>query len=340
MPIHEPVLNPAFNITRASHIVLTVKDLDLSRDFYREVLGFHETVRDLDTVYLRGMEEGCHHSVVLRKADGAPRCDRIGMRMLTNEDLVRAFDFFSAEGIEVAWVERPYQGQTLHVTDPVGTQLEFCASMPVEPRQNHSYHLYRGGAAQRFDHYQIVCYDVQKAYDFYTKIGFRLTEYVCPGDADDRVWGVWLHRKGNPHDIVFTNGKGPRMHHFGMTVRGGDDLIRAADVAGSLGFGATVERGPGRHGMGGGALFLYFRDPDGHRIELFNAHYQTIDLEPPIRWTLRDPKRTDVWGMPALERWFFEATCFTGQEPQLPSINISPRTLEALIAEGVFRARF
>ena len=27
------------------------------------------------------------------------------------------------------------------------------------------------------------------------------------------------------------------------------------------------------------------RDPDGHRIELFNTHYQTMDIDDePVRW--------------------------------------------------------
>ena len=49
-------------------------------------------------------------------------------------------------------------------------------------------------------------------------------------------------------------------------------------------FAANVEFGPGRHGPGH-ALFVYLRDPDGHRIELFNTHYQVMDIEnEPVRW--------------------------------------------------------
>ena len=40
-----------------------------------------------------------------------------------------------------------------------------------------------------------------------------------------------------------------------------------------MGFAENIEYGPGRHGPGH-ALFVYMRDPDGHRIELFNTHYQ------------------------------------------------------------------
>ena len=51
----------------------------------------------------------------------------------------------------------------------------------------------------------------------YSRLGFRLTEYTAK-DGTDELWGVWLQRKGNPHDVVFSNGRGPRLHHFAYTV--------------------------------------------------------------------------------------------------------------------------
>lgn len=92
--------------------------------------------------------------------------------------------------------------------------------------------------------------------------------------------------KDNTHDLVFTNGRGPRLHHFAFTVPDVNALMRAADVAGDLGFGDEIDRGPGRHGISN-AVFLYLRDPDQHRVELFTSHYQFIDLEDePMRWDL------------------------------------------------------
>ena len=46
-----------------------------------------------------------------------------------------------------------------------------------------------------------------------------------------------------------------------------------------------VEFGPARHFSPGLARFLYLRDPDGHRVELFPSHYHTIDMEDePVEW--------------------------------------------------------
>ena len=87
---------------------------------------------------------------------------------------------------------------------------------------------------------------VHKACSFYMAAGFRLSEYIAP--ASDEIIGVFLQRKGNPHDIVFFKEAGPRLHHVAFTAPETYNILHACDVAGTLGYGAGVERGPGRHG--------------------------------------------------------------------------------------------
>ena len=69
-----------FNFTRASHVVLQVKDLALSRAFYVDTLGFVVSDETANTIYLRGLEEACHHSLVLEKADQAS-CRFVGLKV-------------------------------------------------------------------------------------------------------------------------------------------------------------------------------------------------------------------------------------------------------------------
>ena len=69
--IPNPNYNPPFNITRASHLVLTVRDLEASLAFYGELIGLVVSERTADTLYLRGLEEACHHSLVLQRSAGA-----------------------------------------------------------------------------------------------------------------------------------------------------------------------------------------------------------------------------------------------------------------------------
>jgi catechol 2,3-dioxygenase len=326
-----PSLPPPFNITRASHVVLTARDLEATKAFYCDVLGFILTDQSRDTLYLRGIEERSHHSVVFRRTSEAPACDRIGFRTLTDDDLHRAAAHFSAHGRDARWVEVPHQGRTMHVTDAAGAQLELCATMDVVPSHVDQFDRYRGGSPMRLDHFQLATHDVAAATRFYLDLGFRLTEYTAT-DGTDELWGTWLQRKGNPHDVVFTNGRGPRLHHFAFTVPEVRDIVHACDVAGSLGFGKHLERGPGRHGISN-ALFVYFRDPDGHRVELFNMHYQAIDINlPPLRWELSNTRRSQLWGLPASAAWFFEATNFAGQALQEPRLKAEPVTLERFLA--------
>jgi len=322
---------PAFNITRASHVVLTATDIRASRVFYEEVIGLILTAEDDGALYYRGIEEACHHSLVLRKGGTSAACIRIGMRVYTDEDLDAAFEYFSANGCSPSWAEVSHQGKTLHVTDPVGVPLELCARMPVEPRQITQFDRHRGGCAQRIDHYQVLTPQVRRALDFYTDLGFRLSELIAADDKNLR--GVFLQRKGNPHDVVFFHGDGPRLHHVAYFTQEGQHLLKACDVAGALGFGRTVERGPGRHGPGH-AMFVYLRDPDGHRIELFNTHYQVMDVEiEPVRWNPADPNVSFPWGLPAQSRWFEEATPFidTPLEEAVP--RPTPMTLERFLSK-------
>jgi catechol 2,3-dioxygenase len=321
-----PVHPPPFNVTRASHVVLTVPDLAASRAFYVDVIGLIVSAEDDTTVYLRGLEEACHHSLVLRKGERA-ECERIGLRVYTDDDLTRAFTYFSEHGAAPRWVSAPQQGRTLHVADRWGTPLELCATMSVMPRHVTDVGNFRGGGAQRIDHTQVLAPDVEGACAFYMAIGFRLSEYIAT-DTTDELTGVFLQRKGNPHDLVFVNGAGPRLHHFAYTVPDPGYLLRACDVAGNLGYGKSVERGPGRHGPGH-AQFVYFRDPNGHRVELFTTHYQMIDIElEPVRWDSRNKHRTQQWGFPPQRKWVEEATAFCGVEPKPPLVKTDPVTLE------------
>jgi catechol 2,3-dioxygenase len=323
-------LDPPFRITRASHVVLTVKDLAASCRFYTEVVGLILTARDENTLYLRGIEEACHHSLVLRKGN-APACARIGMRVLTDADLDKADAYFQSNGCPTAWVEAPHQGRTLHATDPVGTPLELCATMPVMPRMITKFTAHRGGCALRIDHYQILTPEVRHACEFYMAMGFRLSEYIAPRGTTD-LRGVFLQRKGNPHDIVFFNGAGPRLHHFAFLAPEAHHLLHACDVAGELGYGSAVERGPGRHGPGH-ALFVYFRDPDDHRVELFNTHYQVMDIEnEPIAWDPSDHNVSFPWGLPARRAWFEEATRFADTPVRDPQVRPNPMTLEKYLS--------
>jgi catechol 2,3-dioxygenase len=301
------------------------------------MLGFIISDEDADTLYMRGLEEACHHSLVLKKATEAPRCERIGIRVYTEDDLEKTKAHFEHVGLPVKWVDVAHQGKTLHVSDAVGTPLEICATMTTKPRMIVKFQHFKGAYPMRLDHFQILSPDVQRACEFYAGIGFRLSEYVAIDGTDDLVF-IFLQRKGNTHDLVFVNGRGPRLHHFAFSVPDSHQLIHACDVASSFGYGVKLEAGPGRHGPGH-ALFIYFRDPDGHRLEFFTTHYQMMDIEiEPIRWDV-SYLRNRPWGLPPPKSWYEEASLFAGIEPRNPARAIYTATLEGLLPEQSKRNR-
>lgn len=322
MPIRVAPRHPPFTIVRASHVEYGVTDLARSRDYWVNALGFVATDQTADALYLRGLEERNHHCAVLRRMD-APEVRRLGLKVHGEDDLDRAAHWFGRQGLSCAWAEAPHQGRTLHATDPLGMPLEFHAAMEQVERRLQFYGEYRGAHPQRIDHINCFTPNVQASHDFYASLGFRTSEYTATEDTD-ALWAVWMQRKGNTHDLAFTNGRGPRLHHIGVWVSSITDIIHVCDVLATTGWLVSLERGPGRHGISN-AFFLYLRDPDGHRIELFNSDYLTVDPDfVPIRWDLKDPRRQTLWGAPAPKSWFEEGSVFEGVAAREPELKAQP----------------
>ena len=299
---------PPFNITRASHLVLTSRDLAKARDFYTEVIGLKVSDETATTIHFRGVEERAHHCLTLKRNKEEPACERLGFRVFEEDDLEKAKAHFDQKGIAAKFVNVPFQGRTLHVADAAGTPLEFCARMKTGARQHTRAHEHKGAAALRLDHMQVLVPDVAATAAFYADLGFRVSDYYCAGE---RLVATFLHRKNNPHDIVFMTRAGPRLHHVGFVVAEMHHVVHALDCAGNLGFGENLEHGPGRHGHGH-SYYVYLRDPDGYRVELLLPPLQTIDIDDePVRYDLTG-KNTNVWGPPPPRSWFEQASPFVG----------------------------
>jgi catechol 2,3-dioxygenase len=315
MPVPKHIFDPPFNIVRCSHVALAVADIERSRAFYEGALGLHVEDATPDTIYLRGLEERQHHSLVLQKSASAA-AQHLGFKVGSEEDLDKAAAFFKAKGITHAFIERPYQGRTLQAVDPLGMPLELYFAMQKREALLQKYAHYKSVQPQRLDHFNIFAPDVQGSIDFYALLGFRLTEYAEEDGPNGRIAAAWMHRKGNVHDLAFTNGRGPRLHHLAYWVPTALNIIHLCDVMATTGYLSNLERGPGRHGISN-AFFLYVRCPDGHRTELYTSDYQTMDPDhEPIRWSLRDPRRQTLWGQPAPPSWFEEGSLFVHTEPR------------------------
>ena len=91
MRIRNPVFSPPFNVVRASHVELAVRDLARSRAFYVDCLGYLVSAEEPGALYLRAVEERNHHSIVLREGQGAsgqvPLAHTLGFKLASEEDL-------------------------------------------------------------------------------------------------------------------------------------------------------------------------------------------------------------------------------------------------------------
>jgi len=307
MSLPQTNFRPPFNVTRASHLVLTSRDLAKARDFYTEVIGLKVTDESATTIYLRGVEEHGHHSLTLKRTKDEPACERVGFRLFDEEDLDQAKAHFDRNGIAAKFVNVPFQGRTLHVADAAGMPLEFCARMKTLPRVHTRTHEHKGAMALRLDHFQVLVPDVAHAASFYTGLGFRVSDYYVRGE---RVIGTFLFRKNNPHDLVFFERAGPRLHHAAYIAPSVPSVIRGLEAAGQLGFANNLEHGPGHHGHGH-SFYVYLRDPDGHRVELTLNAVQMIDLDDePMQHDAT--AGTNLWGPPPPRSWFEEAATLTG----------------------------
>ena len=217
----------------------------------------------------------------------------------------------------------PIQGRTLRTRDKFGMPLEFYFRMDRLPPIHQQYALYRGVKPLRIDHFNCFTPDVDASVAFYNEIGFRVTEYT-EDEESRRLWAAWMHRKGGVHDIAFTNGRGPRLHHVAFWVPTPLNIIDLLDLMSTTGYLANIERGPGRHGISN-AFFLYVRDPDGHRVEIYCSDYQTVDPDlEPIKWDLKDPQRQTLWGAPAPRSWFEQGSLFLDTGVEEPLLKAQP----------------
>jgi catechol 2,3-dioxygenase len=297
-----------FDIIRSGRAVLHVTDLERSKAFY-EALGFIETASDDEQIFFRGLEEHNHHSLLLKKKE-TPAVEVISYKVRSEKDLDLLASFYDEQGTKVKWMEAGTQeavGRALRIQDVSGLPVEYYAEMDTAERMIQKYHHHKGAKVQRIDHFNCMVSDVEKAYDHYIKqLGFACSEYT--EGEEKKIWAAWLHRKPSVHDVAYMNGLGPRLHHIGFWLKDPMNLIDGCDVLASMGYGPAIERGPGRHGLSN-ALFLYLRDPDGHRIELYNGDYLTSDPNfKPVRWDLDDPMRQTFWGHKAPDSWFDEAS--------------------------------
>ncbi|BDC18280.1 3,4-dihydroxyphenylacetate 2,3-dioxygenase [Acidianus sp. HS-5] len=303
---------------RLSHVVVRVRDLDKAYKFYVELLGLVETEKDGDCLYLRGVEEGQHHSLVLKKAD-SPGLSYIGLRVKKPEELDKAREFLSSN-IKLKIHKEKGVDEGILFETPQGIPLFLYYDMEYVGDLRMKFFMHRGVSPVRLAHVNLIVRDLESEVKFFKEVlGYYETEWFLDDKGEKQV--VWLTRRGDSHEIAISSStiNSPGFHHETYYVHELRDVVRAADILASAGLWNSIERGPGRHGVTEG-FYIYLRDIDKNRIEFFSEDYVVLDPDKwkPIVWTHDQLRyRSDFWGRPIPESWLNEwvpvEDVFTGQ---------------------------
>jgi 3,4-dihydroxyphenylacetate 2,3-dioxygenase len=296
------------DIVRCAYLDLVVTDLAAARAFYVDVLGLVVTAETEDALYLRTLEEFIHHNLVLRVGPIAAAA-ALAFRVRTPEDVDRAEAWYRELGRRTERRTTGFVdgiGDAVRVEDPLGFPYEFFYEVAHVERLAWRYELYGPGALVRLDHFNQVTPDVPEGRAYLEDLGFRVTEDIR--DDQGTTYAAWLRRKDTVHDTALTGGDGPRLHHVAFATHEKHNIIAICDKLGALRQSDRIERGPGRHGVSN-AFYLYLRDPDGHRVEIYTQDYYTGDPDNPVvTWDVHDNQRRDWWGNPVVPSWYTEAS--------------------------------
>ncbi|TFD56503.1 MULTISPECIES: 3,4-dihydroxyphenylacetate 2,3-dioxygenase [unclassified Cryobacterium] len=296
------------DILRCAYMDIVVTDLAKSREFYVDILGLVVTEESDTEIYLRSFEEFIHHNLVLRQGPIAAVA-AMAFRVRSPEDVDLAEAYYKELGCRT---ERRTEGfvkgigDSVRVEDPLGFPYEFFYATTHVERLAWRYDLQGPGALVRLDHFNQVTPDVGRGRKYLEDLGFRVTEDIQ--DSDGVTYAAWMRRKDTVHDTALTGGNGPRMHHIAFSTHEKHNIIYICDKLGALRKSDLIERGPGRHGVSN-AFYLYLRDPDGHRIEIYTQDYYTGDPDNPVvTWDVHDNQRRDWWGNPVVPSWYTDAS--------------------------------
>ncbi|MDT7861838.1 MAG: 3,4-dihydroxyphenylacetate 2,3-dioxygenase [Saccharolobus sp.] len=296
------------NVLRLSHVCIRVTDLDKAKYFYVDLLGLVETERDGDYIYLRGIEEGQHHSLILKKAN-SPGLSYIGFRVANEKELDKAEEELKQLGLKIVKFREKAVNEGLLFETPQGIPIFLYYDMEYVGDLRLAFDKHRGVSPVRLAHVNYIVNDLEKETEFLKNyFGYYVTETYLDKNGNKSV--IWLTKRGDSHEIAIakSNRNYPGYHHQTYYVHDVKDIIRAADIMASVGLWDSIERGPGRHGATEG-YYIYLRDFDKNRIEFFTNDYVVLDPDKwkPIIWTYEQFRyRSDFWGRPIPQSWLEE----------------------------------
>lgn len=280
------------NLSRLAHVALDVPDVELATEFYGEIFGLAAIAEEGGSRYLAS---GRSRTFELELREGEAALDHFAFAACGAEDLDAAAATLAELGVETGeapggpGIERGIRfalptGHAMDLVleaDPVG----FVVSADASPA-NH-----RGVGPVPIEHVTLHAHDIRANAELLTRLGLRISESIRP--PDQPRWGNTFLRAGTMHHdlgMIPNPEDRPGLHHFCFEVPAYADLVTVSDAIASRGM--VLDASIGRH-VSGNNVFLYFKDPFGHRLEVNTDMARVDPAAPPL---VRDaPAPFDAW---------------------------------------------
>ncbi len=148
----------AFRIRRVGHLVLRVKELERSKRFFQEILGFPvvaENERGM-VFFSTDVKDNHHMLAIVQAKEGAamPTSDHVGMVHLSFElgnfaELQEAYRHFKEKSVNIHYTTFHGVAKSIYFHDPDGNLFEvYCNVPPEEYRKSVSNAYSRHGAIE------------------------------------------------------------------------------------------------------------------------------------------------------------------------------------------------
>ena len=294
------------DIAHLGHVELLTPKFDESVDFFKEVIGLHESGRESDSVYLRGWADYERFTLQLTRSNTSG-LGHVAFRARSGETLQKLVQHLESNGFKGGWRKENFgHGAAYRVASPDDHALEiYYETERFQPasRQRPGFknlpqrYVPHGIAPRRLDHINLLAQEVRACREFFhDMLGLRITEQIIFDGSDEM--GAWLAATNKSYDIAFTRDKSKahgRFHHVTYMMDSREDVLRAADIL--VESGVSIETGPHKHSIGQ-TFFLYFYEPGGNRIEIGSGGYLIFDPDwQPVVWSREERMKGQAWGL-------------------------------------------
>ena len=126
---------------RIAHVVIKVRDIEVSRKFYTEILGMQvmKNVPEIGAVFLANHARDHHEIALLQVGTDAesPKAKQVGLahiafRLRSEIELEEAYKELKAKKVPVSFTVDHGVTKSVYFLDPDGNELEVYTDKPVE----------------------------------------------------------------------------------------------------------------------------------------------------------------------------------------------------------------